>query len=437
MVFGTALSGLLSATKDLEVIGNNIANSGTIGFKRSRAQFADVYAAGGFGSGTNAVGSGSRLSRVQQNFAQGNLSFTNEALDMAISGAGFFVLSDSGARLYSRAGAFSLSNDGYIENSTKQRLQGAIADDLGNITTNVGDIQISRANILPRATTSVDMGVNLFGGEQAKKFNWVGGLSPAENTFNNVSTATIFDSLGNTHTLGVYFIKADETANVGDPNASSPISTQQQWYVAFQIDGQQVPANVGPNNTDNLIRMNFNQDGTFANVQDVTNTNLPSAVIPLSFTLGNGANTLNFSVDLSESSQFGSPFAIQSVNQDGYTTGQLDGVDIDNFGVIFGRYTNGKNRAMGQIELANFSNPDGLQSLGDNLWVETASSGQAVVSKAGTAGLGLIQSGALEDSNVEITADLVKLISAQRNFQANAQTIKTGDAITQTIINIR
>lgn len=216
-----------------------------------------------------------------------------------------------------------------------------------------------------------------------------------------------------------------------------PPGTANQWYVAFQLDNQNLPANGGINNTDNLFRANFNSDGSFAGVLDTADNPLANNLIPLTMTLGNGANPLNFNVDLTNSTQFGSPFAVQSNVQNGFTTGRLDGLDIDEEGVLFGRYTNGQSRVMGQIQLANFANPDGLQSLGDTNWAETSSSGQALVGSPGTASLGLLQSGALEDSNVDLTGELVKLIGAQRNFQANAQTIRTADAVTQTIINIR
>ncbi|MGL6028443.1 MAG: flagellar hook-basal body complex protein, partial [Legionella sp.] len=233
------------------------------------------------------------------------------------------------------------------------------------------------------------------------------------------------------------FVHADGSAATGAPNASSPVGTENQWYVAFQIDNQNVPANVGTNNTDNLFRANFNADGSFAGVADVTNTPLVNNLIPLTMNLNNGSNPLNLNIDFSDSTQFGSPFSVQSAQNDGYTTGSLAGLDIDESGVILGRYTNGQSLAMGQIQLANFADPESLKNLGNTAWSETIGSGQPLVSAAGTGGLGLINSGVVEESNVELTNELVKLIGAQRNFQANAQTIRTGDAITQTIINIR
>ncbi|KTC77966.1 flagellar hook protein FlgE [Legionella brunensis] len=437
MVFGTALSGIQAASKDLDVIGNNIANSPTIGFKSSRAEFADVYAVGSYGGGSNSVGSGVRLSRVQQNFGQGNFTFTNNSLDLAVSGSGFFILNDQGSKVYTRAGAFGLDNQGFIVNSTNQNLTGLLADADGNVTSVSGNLQVNTSNINPNATTSVTSGVNLYAKATAPTVDWTGGATPAQDTYNNATSTTIYDSLGNSHVLSMYFIHADSAAVLGDPNASSPPGTQNQWYVAFQLDNQNLPANVGPNNTDNLYRVNFNSDGSFNSALDTTNTALTNNLIPLSMTLSNGADPLNFNVDFSDSTQFGSPFAVQSNTQNGYTTGRLDGLDIDEQGILFGRYTNGQSRVMGQIQLANFANPDGLQSLGNTSWAETSASGQGLISNPGTASLGLIQSGALEESNVDLTGELVNLIGAQRDFQANAQTIRTADAVTQTIINIR
>jgi len=437
MVFGTAISGIQAASKDMEVIGNNIANASTTGFKSSRAEFADVYSTGSYGGGRYATGSGVRLSRVQQSFGQGNFSFTNNSLDLGISGSGFFVLSDNGSPIYTRAGSFGVNNDGFIVNSFNQRLQGFTADDTGNISTISSDLSINSANINPKTTTRVTTGLNLFANSQEPAVAWTGGVSPVTDTYNNVTSSTVYDSLGNSHVLSMYFIRADAAAASGDPNASSPAGTKNQWYVAFQIDNQNVPANAGTLNSDNLFRVNFNADGTFVGTEDTSSTALPSNLIPLSMTLTNGANPLNFTIDLSNTTQFGSPFAVQSNVQDGYTTGRLDGLDIDETGLLFGRYTNGQSKAMGQVQLANFADPDGLQNLGDTNWAASSASGQALIGAPGTASLGLIQSGALEDSNVDLTSELVKLIGAQRNFQANAQTIRTADAVTQTIINIR
>lgn len=437
MSFNTGLSGINAASKALDVTGNNIANSATVGFKGSRAEFGDIYNYNMYSIGRTAVGSGVNLMRVSQSFATGDIYGTNNALDLAINGSGFFIMNDQGSKVYTRAGQFTSDKDSFIVNSANQRLTGLLADNNGNITGVSGDLRINRANINPKASTVVEAGLNLSSASTPTAVDWTGGPTPVSDTYNNTISATIYDSLGNSHVLSMYFIKADANAPAGSPNAASPAGTQAQYYVAFQIDNQNVPAIVGAQNADNLFRANFNPDGSFAGVQDTTNTGLPNNLIPLSMNLNNGSNPLSLNVDLSSSTQFGSPFNAQSISNDGYTTGSLAGLDIDESGIIFGRYTNGQAKAMGQIQLANFADPQSLQNIGNTTWAETSASGQPLVSGAGTGGLGFINSGNLEQSNVNITNELVDLITEQRNFQANAQTIRTNDAVTQTIINIR
>lgn len=437
MSFNTGLSGINAASKALDVTGNNIANSATVGFKGSRAEFGDIYNYNMYGVSRTAIGSGVNLTRVSQSFATGEIYGTNNALDMAINGSGFFIMNDQGSKAYTRAGQFHIDKNNFIVNTSQQRLTGLMADDNGNITGLSGDLKINTANVKPKASTDIKAGLNLSSSSTPPSTDWVGGPTPVSDTYNNTISATIYDSLGNSHVLSMYFIKADANAPAGTPNASGPAGTQDQYYAAFQIDNQNVPANVGAQNADNLFRVNFNPDGSFAGVQDTTNTGLPNNLIPLSMNLNNGSNPLSFNVDLSDCTQFGSPFNTQSIANDGYTTGSLAGLDIDESGVIFGRYTNGQSKALGQIQLANFADLQGLQNIGNTNWAETAASGQPLVSAAGTGGLGSINSGSLEQSNVNITGELVDLITEQRNFQANAQTIRTNDAVTQTIINIR
>lgn len=437
MSFNTALSGIQAASSALDVTGNNIANAATVGFKGSRAEFADIYNYNAYGVSRTAIGGGVSLARVNQSFATGDIYGTNKTLDLAINGSGFFIMNDNGAKAYTRAGQFGLNNQNYIVNSSQQRLTGLLADNNGNITGVSGDLQIRTADINPKSTAKVTAGLNLSGKSTPPVVDWAGGAIPVADTYNNAPSSTIYDSLGNSHVLSMYFIKADPNALAGAPNASSPPGTENQWYVAFQIDNQDVPALVGTQNTANLFRANFNPDGSFASAQDTTNTALPNNLIPLSVNLNNGANPLSFNVDLTNSTQFGSPFAVQSTFNDGFSAGSLAGLDIDITGVIYGRYTNGQSMAMGQIQLANFADPESLQNIGNTSWAETTGSGQALVSAPGSGGLGSVNAGNLEQSNVNITNELVDLITEQRNFQANAQTIRTGDAITQTIINIR
>ncbi len=438
MIFDTGISGLHAASSHLDVIGNNIANSSTVGFKNSRANFGDIYSFGGYNSGgSTTVGGGVMLTQVQQMFTNGTITNTNNTLDLAISGNGFFILNDQGSTVYTRAGQFGLDNQNYITNATGQYLTGYLADATGKITGATGKIQVNQANLSPQASTTVTAGLNLNSGSTPPAADWAGGALPVSDTYNNTTSMTIYDSLGNSHVLSMYFIKADAAAAAGSPDAASPPGTQNQWYVAFQIDNQDVPAITTPGNSSNLFAVNFNSDGTFSLVQDNTGTPIANNLIPLSMTLTNGANPLSLQVDLSSCTQFGSPFAVQSASTNGYTTGNLAGLQVSADGTVSGSYSNGQTLAMGQIQLANFADPQGLQNIGNVCWSATAASGQPLIGIGTTGSFGDIRSGSLEESNVDLTSELVNLIGAQRDFQANAQTIRAGDAITQTIINMR
>ncbi len=406
MSFNTALSGIQAASADLGIIGNNVANSATTGFKSSRAEFADVYASL-LGASDTTIGSGVRLQNAAQQFAQGNITFTNNALDLAISGSGFFQLDSAGATVYSRAGNFSLDRDGYVVNNDGATLMARSADSSGAITGAIGPLQLDTDYVAPNPTSALNANVNLDAREPETDSSWllVGGV-PDPAGYNSSTTTTVYDSLGNDHTVALYFSKLD------------PLTNPNEWNLRTIIDGTLV----------DTTAVTFNTDGTY---------NAP-ALIPITFNPTGGATVpQSFDMDLSTSTQYGSDFAVNSLSQDGYTSGQLLGVNIDKEGIIFARYSNGQAQARGQIVLANFANVQGLQPLGDTAWAETFASGAPVVSEPGTAGLGLIQSNALEDSNVDLTDQLVRMIEAQRNFQANAQTIQAEDAVTQTIINLR
>ena len=421
MAFGTAVSGIKAASADLGVVGNNIANSSTTGFKLSRAEFSDVYATSLLGAGGNAIGKGVSLAGVTQEFTQGNISFTNNALDLAINGSGFFLLSDEGASTYTRAGNFQVNREGLIVTSEGQRLQAFQADNLGNINGQLGDLQLDTSLIEPNPTGSVDITLNLDSRETAPLVPFGGPFdafavpptSPDSNSFNATSSTTIYDELGNPHVLSTFFVKT---------------STANQWEVHTLVDG------VTTSGPDTLT---FQSNGQFDPATLPVEVNIAGWTPLNSDGAPTGANAQSFTVSLSKGTQFGSDFAVSTIVQDGFTTGQLRGLEIDNTGVAFARYTNGQARALGQVAIAGFANPNGLQPLGGTSWAETFSSGAATLGEPGSSGLGVIQSGALEDSNVEITEQLVNMIIAQRNFQANAQVIQTEDAITQTVINLR
>lgn len=400
MPFRVALSGLNAASADLNVTANNIANANTIGFKGSRAEFADVFAVG-----AQEIGNGTRLASVTQEFSQGGVDFTDRALDLAISGEGFFTLSDGGVVSYTRVGSFGVDRDGFVVNSQNQRLQVFPATNTGTFNTGtLSDLQLSTTDAAPQATSSAEFGINLPANASPPP---IGVFDPNNaQTFNHSTAVTIYDSLGATHTATVYFVK-DAAPN--------------EWNSYFYVDGTAVG---GANNM------------VYSNVGVLTTPATGTFTLP-AYTPANGSADITLSTNFSQSTQFGSEFGVNLLNQDGFAAGRLSSIDVDSSGVIFARFTNGRSQPLGQVALSNFSNPQGLRQQGNTSWGETFNSGDAIRGAAGTASFGQVQSGALESSNVDLTQQLVNMITAQRNFQANAQMISTADQVTQTIINIR
>jgi flagellar hook protein FlgE len=405
MPFAIALSGLNAASADLGVTANNVANVNTTGFKMSRAQFSEVFAVGTQSVSSSASGSGVRLSAISQQFTQGNIDFTDNALDLAIGGEGFFVISNNGARSYTRAGAFGVDNQGNVVNAQGARLQSYPY--AGNGLFNTGtpqDLQLTIGANPPQASTRASFGINLPADAPIPANPVFDPTDPS--SFNHTTSVTVYDSLGAAHTATVYFIK-DAVANT--------------WNTEVEIDGS-VVAGSAP--------VVFNPDGSLLSPA--------GGLMPLAaFAPSTGADPIALSLDFASATQFGDNFGVNSLSQDGFTTGRLTGVSVDSDGVVFARFTNGQSTSLGKLALANFVNPQGLQQLGDTTWGESFQSGDALLGEAGTASFGNIQSGALEASNVDLTAQLVQMITAQRNFQANAQMISTADTITQTVINIR
>ncbi len=535
MGFQQALSGLNASSTSLDTIGNNVANSSTVGFKLSHTEFSDAFASSMQGGGTSAVGIGTQVSTVAQQFTQGNLTTTNNPLDIAVNGGGMFRMSNNGLITYTRNGQFQLDKSGYIVNAAGLKLTGYPADATtgaivpGYITplqmnnnaipplaTSLAQVQV---NVDSRSTTPTSMTSGTSTGSAAPVFAsplvagtgdsfdiavdgmapvavtlpaglypgpgqiatamqtaintalgatgaavtvslnasgqlvvtsnsvgttgtqglgssvvlspngantgyanlFMGGLAvpPTATTgVDNFSTTntnsytastaeTVYDSLGNPHTLSMYYVKTSQP-------------TKWQFYTA--LDGG------APSPVTNL---------TFSSTGVLT---VPSAgtMLPQTFTISTGATSpLSFNLDLAGTTQYGIPFGTNQLTQDGYTSGKLSGMSISTDGVVQGNYSNGKARNMGQLVLANFNNQNGLQSLGNNQWGETAASGSPIPGAPGTGSLGLVQSGAVEESNVDLTSALVDMITAQRNYQANAQTIKTMDQVMQTLINLR
>ncbi|WP_148863003.1 flagellar hook protein FlgE [Marinobacter fonticola] len=647
MAFNIGLSGLRAASADLDVTGNNIANASTVGFKESRVQFGDLYANGFLSSGSAPIGDGVNVQDVKQSFGQGNISFTDNGLDMAISGDGFFMLNNGGEIRYSRAGQFSIDKDGYVVNNQSMRVQGYTADGDGNLSGVRGDLQIETANLAPRRTTNLQTDVNLdsrqtvlenrvaflIGGEGsnpsaaetsailgesftltyqdgttqsqtlptaltpgqgadylAELLNGIEGInasarteqrisganltqlnnalgqpdfqfsvsvagasdvtfdsgdvgSPAslenlaaaitaapglssvsaevdggnlvlrdsrgqhlstsfdsvasgdsgsvatdgflmslsaddsinsatspdagsdivayfnngaanpsvtnafnpidQRTYNHATSTTIYDSLGNSHELTQFFVKDQSPGNgVG----------QSQWSVYLQIDGEMVAG------TDQSpYTALFNQDGSLESINGNTNGEIivtdwvpknaagdPNGADGPPINPGNVVSPIPepptssaFVLNLGDATQYGASFGVNDQQQNGYSTGRLSGLDVSDQGVIFARYTNGQSKSLGQVALAAFNNTDGLSPTGDTSWVETFESGQPIIGAPDTGTLGSIKASSVEESNVDLSAELVNLIIAQRNYQANAKTIETSDSVTQTIINLR
>ena len=650
MTFNVALSGLRAAATDLEVTGNNIANASTVGFKRSRAEFGDIYSNSFFGGGTD-VGDGVTVQKVRQLHSQGNVSFTDSGLDLAITGNGYFVVNDGDERKYSRAGQFGVDRNGFLVNNTGMRVQGFQADAEGTVSGVLGDLTVETNDLAPRRTTQVGTLLNLdsselvladsgstvasdgsaigiatagttngyatqtidvtladgstvqlvtaanaTAGAVAAQFGALEGvdatartestilaasftnastsmnvtvnginfqptgatvaeqladlgnkinqsalvgvtavIDPATNdlriiqdqgadmifgfaggagdsfeivgsdaagptnltinagtpqgaiggsvnfildddvsfangaastslvatftgvpfvnnqfnavdpgTYNHATSTTIYDSLGNSHILSMYFVKQEQ-------NASTVANT---WQMQVQIDGADVGdpliGNAASQATYNVV---FNDDGTVN--QALTDEVLISNWIPMDedgnptgaqgpLNVVNGGalpidvdNTdSNFEIDVATLTQYGSPFAVNDLSQNGFTTGRLVGLDVDSSGVIQSRFSNGESLAIGQVALASFRDVEGLSPVGDSVWVGTFASGDAVIGAPGTASLGLLTASAVEQSNVDLSNELVNLIIAQRNYQANSKTIETADTIQQTILNI-
>ncbi len=418
MPFRIALSGLNAASTDLEVTGNNIANSSTNGFKESRTEFADVYANSIQDTSSNAAGQGVRVARVAQQFAQGQIDFTSNNLDLAISGQGFFVLeAPDGTQAFTRAGAYSVDRDGYVINHASDRLQvfEAVIGAGGATTFNTGvlqDLQLPTTPSAPMASDTLTASVNLNASQSAPTavFN---PANPA--SYNHSTSTTVYDSLGNAHTTTLYYRK----------------SAANTWDQYVYVNGTNVPPSGQPVGTPFVL--GFDTAGALATIDGVAASSAPTAA----FNPGTGAANITLDLQLGGTTQYGSAFAVNNLTQNGFTTGRLAGIDIDTEGVVFARYTNGQSSALGKVALAKFNNQQGLRQIGDTNWLDSFQSGTPQFGEAGTGSFGNIQSGALEASNVDIAAQLVNLITAQRAFQANAEVISTADSVTQTIINIR
>ena len=561
MSFQQGLSGLNASAKQLDVIGNNVANSSTVGFKQGQAQFADMYAASLSGSGAAAVGTGVKMAAVMPQFTQGNITNTSNPLDTAISGQGFFRMIDqNGSIFYSRNGQCQVDKNGYMVNSQGHQLSGYLPDVDGNIIPGQTlPIQINASDLPPQQTENVVMAANL-DSRAATPANPVFNTNDPT-TYTSSTSLTVYDSLGASHVGALYFQRlpvaatagpavgpiagstsitlADATgmaigntltiggavagtyltttitAIAGNTVTFSPALTaaaannavvtsnagSKSWNTYLSVDGVLVPqsttasaavpaggsvtltgvptglevgdtiviAGAGPNGGPHTATVTVLPVAPATNITflPATTTALAAAgaivtfpmatltfdtlgkldsTTPASTPLGTmvsasftptGAEAETISFDFADTAQYGAQFGVNSLTQDGYAPGRLSGFSTGADGTILGRYTNGQSRALGQMLLANFTNPQGLQPMGNNEWVETSTSGAPLIGTPGSASLGILQSSATEDSNVDLTAELVNMITAQRVYQANAQTVKTQDAIMQTLVNMR
>lgn len=396
MSFNIAISGLNAAQTDLSTTANNIANASTSGFKNGRAQFSDIFTRGSASAG----GAGVRVSGVKQEFGQGSIEFTGNELDLAIAGNGFFVVKErDGSTSYTRAGAFSVDSSGTVVNTTGQKLQVYLTGNNG--TGGIGDLKLSKADRAPKATTNVDLGLNLPANAAAK----TGTFSQSDSsTYSHSVSTVIYDQQGTAKNATLYFSKT---------------ATANQWDVRVAVDGTMQGA-------PEVETVAFDASG---------------ALVPAGGTATAGAISFaalsGVSFSVTDATQRGSAFSVNSIDQDGYTTGRLTGVSVDPAGVISGTYSNGRIEALGQIAIANFNGVDSLQQKGGASWGETVASGPALLGTPGAAGFGQIESNSLEASNVDMTKELVHMITAQRNFQANAKLISASDQLAQTIINLR
>jgi flagellar hook protein FlgE len=424
MSFQTGLSGLSAASQNLDVIGNNIANANTVGMKSSRGEFADLVASAiGAGGSSGLAGIGTAVAAVSQNFSQGNVNITGNALDVAINGGGFYQLTKTdGSTAYSRAGQFKLDKDGNIITNTGSFLMGYPTDVAGNTTSfTTGKLSVpTGAPIAAKATSTITAEFNL------------DARAPLPGTPGTTTTATqygtsltAYDSQGVATPVSLYFVKTAQDTWGAYDNAA-----------AAQAAVAAVTAHTQP--TGQVLTMHFNTDGSL-NTQTTTNP----ANITLStdnLLIGAPATPGKFTatIDISKATQYGVNFAISSLSQNGYTSGEFTGLSIDNKGVITTRYSNGQTQKNGgMIALADFRNVQGLDPTGSGEYQESFKSGAAVMGQPTVGRFGELRAGAVEESNVDLTAELVNMMTAQRNYQANAQTIKTQDQIMSTLVNLR
>ncbi len=411
MSFGIALSGLDAAQSNLNTTANNIANSATTGFKSSNANFAELFAVSPQGVSDTQIGNGVQLQQVEQQFSQGDIQTTGNSLDLALSGNGFFTVSSGGTDQFTRAGSFQTNASGEVVNAAGQNLQVYAPTANGSFnTTSLTNLVIPTGDSAPSATTTASLAFNLPASATAPTAT---PFDPTNaNSYNQSTSMTVYDSLGAAHTASFYFVNTGAGA----------------WNAYEYVDGNAV--NTAP------VALTYSNSGALTGVTDSAGGTDPTAVSFGTYAPTTGAAPLNIAYNMSDTTQYGNTFGVTAITQNGFTTGQISGVSVSSTGVVQANYTNGQSTSLGQVAVANFADQQALQQVGNTNWEQTFASGQPVYGQAGGAGVGLIESGSLEESNVDITAQLVNMITAQRAFQANAEMVSTENSITQTVINI-
>jgi len=429
MGFQQGLSGLNATSKNLDVIGNNIANANTFGAKSSRAEFADVYANSINGAGGSNVGIGVNLETVAQQFTQGNISTTSNPLDLAINGRGFFqVLRPGGDTAYTRNGQFKLDREGFVVDNIGNKLKAQPWDDaVGRAVGDAQPIRLQAGLGAPVATGSgkdlalrgIRMGVNLDASSAVPttplSFN-------QPSSYNYATSQTVYDTQGAPLTMNYYFRKTAINA----------------WDVYAAVNGQPFDGPGNPSATPPVVTTGKITSLTFDSTGALTSPTTPPTINVVDPRV-TPASTLFSALPISfaGSSQYASGFSVSELKQDGYASGQLTGITFDDSGVVKATYSNGRTQNLSQLQLVDFSNLQGLQPIGANLWRSTYASGDpSSGGSPGTGTYGALQAGALEESNVDLTGELVNLITAQRLYQANAKTISTQDQVLQTLVNI-
>jgi len=507
MSFQQGLSGLNGAAKSLDVIGNNIANASTVGFKGAQAQFADVYASSLNGAGGVTAGIGTKVSTIAQQFTQGNIESSNNSLDVAINGQGFFRTVSSGMVQYTRNGQFSLDKDGYMTNAQGAKLTGYSTGPSGDILAGAPTpVQISTGDIKPVSTTKVGIEMNLDSRVAAPVVTPFDATDP--NSYNKQSPVDVYDTLGNPHVLSTFYVKngsgtwdiyaandGTEVTNLKVAQAAQGDATVATARAAWDAATKAVPpvaatiaaalstyataasgavagaagtagadaaaqaaivaaggdAALVAGNTPDLVdkailasvkvpavpvgTLRFDENGAL-NAATTANGGKFTVDLPI-FPSTGSEPTQSMEIAFTGTTQYGTATSDKKLVQDGYTAGHLQRFSIGKEGIILGQYSNGQSKPLGQVVLANFANTNGLEPLGNNAWAESANSGTPLIGTPNSGSFGVMQSSAVETSNVDLTAELVNMITAQRVYQANAQTIKTQDSVLQTLVSMR